>query len=204
MFSYLADTLGSTVALADDSGALTTEYTYEPFAATSLSGQPSPNPFQFTGRENDGIGLYYSRARYLQTMHGRLISEDPIGISGGINLYVYVLNNPTRLKDPLGLQPQACPEDKCREEADREYRKCIAGIERLETGYRMLCLTLAALSGIGTGVVVSPGVGVGVAAIGAVGCLTYSWEELAFPAGRAGCGFLRQRVYDMCKASKGG
>lgn len=39
---------------------------------------------------------------YNPTM-GRWISRDPIGESGGINLYGYVENNPTDLTDPLGL-----------------------------------------------------------------------------------------------------
>ena len=34
----------------------------------------------------------------------RFIGEDPIGFAGGdVNLYAYVLNNPTRFIDPLGL-----------------------------------------------------------------------------------------------------
>ena len=61
--SYLTDMLGSTLALADSSGNLNTSYTYEPFGNTTISGS-SGNPYQFTGRENDGTGLYYYRARY--------------------------------------------------------------------------------------------------------------------------------------------
>jgi uncharacterized protein RhaS with RHS repeats len=35
---------------------------------------------------------------------GRWLSEDPIGEEGGLNLYGYVLNDPTGLFDELGLQ----------------------------------------------------------------------------------------------------
>ena len=58
--------------------------------------------FQYTGRENDGNGLYYYRARYYNPSIGRFISEDPIGFRGGINFYAYVRNNPTLFKDPTG------------------------------------------------------------------------------------------------------
>jgi len=104
---YLADALGSTVGLLDTSGALTTEYTYEPFGATQTSGVAVPNPFQFTGRENDGRGLYYYRARYMDPVRGRFIQEDPLGLTGGsTHLYQYVLNNPLNLLDLTGLVPK--------------------------------------------------------------------------------------------------
>ena len=36
--NYLTDALGSSVALADGSGTIQTEYTYEPFGATTTLG----------------------------------------------------------------------------------------------------------------------------------------------------------------------
>lgn len=54
---YLMDDLGSTIALTNDSGIVTTTYNYGPFGATTETGT-STNPFQFTGREKDGTGLY--------------------------------------------------------------------------------------------------------------------------------------------------
>jgi len=100
----LADVLGSTVGLADTTGALSTQYTYAPFGATTSAGAASANAAQFTGRENDGTGLYYYRARYYAPDLGRFISEDPLGFGGGdANLYAYVGNRPTSANDPLGL-----------------------------------------------------------------------------------------------------
>ena len=99
----LFDALGSTLALLDPNG-VQTEYTYEPFGATTMTGTISTNPFQYTGRENDTTGLYYHRARYYSPTLQRFISEDPIGFAGNdINLYAYVFSNPINFRDPLGL-----------------------------------------------------------------------------------------------------
>ncbi len=85
-------------------GAVQTEYTCEPFGKTTVTGQPNANPFQFTGRENDGTGLYYYRARYYHPGLQRFISEDPIGFADGPNLYAYAINSPLDSVDPLGLE----------------------------------------------------------------------------------------------------
>jgi RHS repeat-associated protein len=78
--NLLADALGSTVALTDGSGTVQTEYTYQPFGATTTRGAGTASAFGFTGRESDGTGLYYFRARYLHPSAQRFISEDPLGM----------------------------------------------------------------------------------------------------------------------------
>jgi RHS repeat-associated protein len=100
--SYLTDRLGSVIALADSSKKTTTSYTYEPFGASTIEGE-SDNPFQFTGRENDGTGLQYNRARYYDPGSARFLSPDPAGFEGsGSNLYNYVGGDPLNLIDPTG------------------------------------------------------------------------------------------------------
>jgi RHS repeat-associated protein len=100
---FLPDALGSAIALADAAGAVQTEYTYEPFGRTTVTGASDTNPFQYTGRENEGTGLYYYRARYHHPQLQRFISEDPIEFAGGdINLYAYVGNSPIDSIDPSG------------------------------------------------------------------------------------------------------
>jgi RHS repeat-associated protein len=102
---YLADALGSTMALTTATGVSVTTYTYEPFGRTQASGSASGNLFQFTGRENDAPGFYHYRARYYRPSAGRFMSEDPIGSAGGsLNLYSYARSNPFRFTDPTGLK----------------------------------------------------------------------------------------------------
>ncbi len=101
--SLLHDGLGSTVALDDGTGSLPTQYTYEPFGYTTESGVTSTNSYKYTGREDDGSGPSYYRARYYQPRLQRFISEDPIGFMGGdVNLYGYVGNSPILRTDPNG------------------------------------------------------------------------------------------------------
>jgi RHS repeat-associated protein len=103
-FYLSADAVGSTIAVSDGSGSAVNEYTYDPFGTVMTTNPTSPNPFQFSGRENDGLGgLYYYRARYYHPGLQRFISEDPIGFLGGDpNLYAYVGNNPLSFRDPFG------------------------------------------------------------------------------------------------------
>ncbi|EGO9057269.1 RHS repeat protein [Escherichia coli] len=48
-------------------------------------------------------GLYYNHHRYYDPLQGRYITQDPIGLKGGWNLYAYPLD-PVGYIDPLGLK----------------------------------------------------------------------------------------------------
>src|SRR5712664_2432649 len=88
--SLLTDALGSTLALADSTGTVQTSYTFEPFGNTTVTGSSTTNSFAYTGRELDATGLYFYRARYYSATLQRFISEDPIRLGGGMNLYAFV------------------------------------------------------------------------------------------------------------------
>jgi len=77
--NFLADALGSTIALADSSGALQSTYSFDPFGNTTINGSSTTNSYAYTGRELDSpLGLYFYRARYYNPAFGRFISEDPL------------------------------------------------------------------------------------------------------------------------------
>jgi RHS repeat-associated protein len=102
--SYVRDGLNSTVALTNSAGATTANYAYSPYGDGVGSGTTT-TPLQYTGRENDGAtGLYYYRARYYSPQVGRFISEDPLGLGGGVNYYAYVSGNPLSFRDPEGKE----------------------------------------------------------------------------------------------------
>jgi uncharacterized protein RhaS with RHS repeats len=62
--NFLSDALGSTLALTDSSGAIQTQYSFEPFGNAAQTGSSSTNTFNYTGRQLDATGLYFNRARY--------------------------------------------------------------------------------------------------------------------------------------------
>jgi type VI secretion system secreted protein VgrG len=68
----------------------------------------SENALLYGGRENDATGLLYYRARYYDPKLQRFISEDPLGLAGGIDLYTYTLNDPITFVDPFGLAACSC------------------------------------------------------------------------------------------------
>ncbi len=101
---FLTDHLGSTRALTDGVGAAVNRYDYDAYGRSAQTSNGFSNPYQYTGRERDGNGLYYYRARYYSASIGRFVSEDPIGLAGGLNTYAYVGGDPISNIDPLGLE----------------------------------------------------------------------------------------------------
>jgi RHS repeat-associated protein len=109
--SYFAtDHLGTTRALTDVSGNLTSALGYDSFG--NVASGAATTRYTYTGREIDfGTGLYYYRARWYNPPEGRFVSDDPIGLTGGLNLFAYVKNQPLRFRDPEGLRPLISADD---------------------------------------------------------------------------------------------
>ncbi len=72
------------------------------------------NPWRFPGQYEDAeTGLYYNRFRYYDPGLGRYLSEDPIGLAGGIALFAYV-HDPAAWLDVVGLKACRGPETRKR------------------------------------------------------------------------------------------
>jgi RHS repeat-associated protein len=105
--TYLTEALGSVIVTAKADQSLEVCYAHSPYGQTHqlvVENQQvgSENSSQYTGRENDNNGLYFYRARYYDPKLKRFISEDTIGLLGGVNKYGYVDGNPISLIDPTG------------------------------------------------------------------------------------------------------
>ncbi len=59
---------------------------------------------RYPGQYSDSYGVNYNYFRDYEAGTGRYLESDPIGLGGGINTYVYGINNILRFIDPFGLQ----------------------------------------------------------------------------------------------------
>ena len=84
-------------------------------------------------------GVSFYRNRYYDQTTGRWTQEDPIGISGGVNLYQYVGNNPATLTDPFGL----CPAEAGGDGRTDTYSDCPPGT----SGYRQYLSSMGTIDG---------------------------------------------------------
>jgi len=101
-YYFTVDQVGSTRELTDADGNVAERIEYDSFGNGDGS---SLTRYAYTGREFDiDANLYYYRNRWYDPQVGRFISEDPIGLRGGINPYAYVGNNSTGFVDPKGTQ----------------------------------------------------------------------------------------------------
>ncbi|MBY5943518.1 RHS domain-containing protein [Halomonas sp. DP5N14-9] len=109
LYSIHTDHLGTPMELAECDGKLAWVGHYRAWGkltkASDGRGNPSTtdNPLRFQGQYLDEeTGLHYNRHRYYDPETGRFTTQDPIGLAGGENLYMYA-PNPTGWVDPLGL-----------------------------------------------------------------------------------------------------
>jgi RHS repeat-associated protein len=100
----LSDALSSVYQLVDSAQAIMVRYMYDTHGVRKLTAGTDLTRVGFTGRDHEAgsSGMVYSRARYLDTDHGRWMSADPSGMSDSPNRYWYVRSSPTNYIDPSG------------------------------------------------------------------------------------------------------
>ena len=103
-----ADHLGSARILTELNQSVLETDDYYPYGEFIPPSGGTGNILKFTGKERDTeSGLDNFEARYDASSLGRFMTPDPMGghleNPQSLNKYAYVLNNPTSLTDPTGL-----------------------------------------------------------------------------------------------------
>ncbi|MBR0566090.1 RHS domain-containing protein [Azoarcus sp. L1K30] len=96
MIVFVTDHLGTPLRLIDHNGK--TRWA----AVAEETGVQQPIWFQGQWLDEES-GLYCNRYRYYDPWQGRYVTQDPIGLRGGVNTYSYVNESPVSRIDPLGL-----------------------------------------------------------------------------------------------------
>jgi len=104
VYYYHLDHLGTPQEMTDAKGEIVWNVRYKAYGNVDrLEVERIENNLRFQGQYFDAeTGLHYNRHRYYDPDAGRFIHQDPIGLGGGENLYLYV-PNPIGWVDLLGL-----------------------------------------------------------------------------------------------------
>ncbi|WP_187410471.1 RHS repeat-associated core domain-containing protein [Saccharophagus sp. K07] len=103
-YHYHLDHLGTPRELTDDQGKVVWKVRYKTYGNVAVKEvEEVENNLRFQGQYFDEeTGLHYNRFRYYNPNTGQFITQDPIGLLGGVNNYQYA-PNPVGWVDPFGL-----------------------------------------------------------------------------------------------------
>ena len=101
LYYFHTDQIGTPLEMTDVDGRIVWQATYKAWCEVeTLTVTEVEQNLRFQGQYFDEeTGLHYNTFRYYDPEVGRFITQDPIGLSGGSNLYQYV-PNPTIWVDP--------------------------------------------------------------------------------------------------------
>jgi len=104
VYHYHLDHLGTPRELINQQGEIVWKVRYKTYGNVAVKEHEEiENNLRFQGQYFDEeTGLHYNRHRYYNPSTGQFISQDPIGLLGGVNNYQYA-PNPLGWIDPFGL-----------------------------------------------------------------------------------------------------
>jgi len=99
------DAQGNVIGAMDSTGAVRQQLSYDAWGTSTLIGSDPEQRLRWKGMvwEGDSTRMYYVRTRWYDPQSGRFLSEDPAGLQGGLNLYMFGGNDPVNQSDPIGL-----------------------------------------------------------------------------------------------------
>lgn len=105
-YSIVTNHLGTPTEMYDSNGVKTWSAELDIYGCVHTFARRSLSdcPFRYQGQyEDEETGLYYNRYRYYSPDEGMYISQDPIGLWGGLKLYGYVFDSNSWV-DRFGLE----------------------------------------------------------------------------------------------------
>jgi RHS repeat-associated protein len=104
LYYFHTDQIGTPLEMTDVDGQIVWQATYKAWGEVeTLAVSEVEQNLRFQGQYfDDETALHYNTFRYYDAEVGRFITQDPVGLDGGDNLYRYALN-PAIWVDPLGL-----------------------------------------------------------------------------------------------------
>jgi RHS repeat-associated protein len=107
-WDIVSDHLGTPTEMYDGLGQLAWRMQIDAFGVKQTDVALQHCPWRWPGQyEDEETGLHYNRYRYYDAQAGRYISQDPLGLAAGLQLYGYP-EDPLVTVDPLGLTQQNC------------------------------------------------------------------------------------------------
>ncbi|MFV3383806.1 RHS repeat domain-containing protein, partial [Pseudomonas sp. NY15354] len=124
VYYFHTDQIGSPLELTDSEGQIVWQATYRSWGSIEqLAVDEIEQNLRFQGQYFDGeTGLHYNTFRYYDPEMGRFVTQDPIGLQGGYNLYAYAPNALIWI-DPFGLCKSAASGDKGRAKAMHDLER---------------------------------------------------------------------------------
>ncbi len=119
IYYFHNDHIGAPQEVTDDQGEIVWSASYNATGGIEkLFVNTFDNPIRLQGQyADDELGLYYNLHRCFDPRIGAFISQDPLGIAAGVNLYAYA-PNVWGWVDPLGLMKKAA--DTCMQPAPKK------------------------------------------------------------------------------------
>jgi RHS repeat-associated protein len=138
-----SDGVGSIIALTDVNKNIQRTYSYANAWGTEATGSDNL-PFNGVDRARwkgalllvPELNLYYMGARWYEGGTGRFLSEDPLGLGGGINPVTYAGEDPINNQDPSGLKMDC--RDSCGSgvwSQPSEYEQADAHADQMDADY---------------------------------------------------------------------
>jgi RHS repeat-associated protein len=106
------------------------------YGAAISPTQPGCSETGFTGASTPtpSGGFTYLRNRWYDPQTGRFLTQDPIGLAGGINLYAYAGANPASFSDSFGLCPDGTTAGRAYGIGLRVVIECSDGTNEIRSG----------------------------------------------------------------------